>query len=115
VVDAAIYLEASEDELVRRLSARRECPRCKRAYNLISAPSRDGLHCDDHPDVELVRRADDAPETVRKRLDVYREQTEPLIGWYRAHGLLREVPGLGPMDEVYRGLAQALAAVRQAG
>jgi adenylate kinase len=114
-VDAALCLEASEDELVRRLSARRECPRCKRAYNLVSAPPRDGLHCDDHPDVALVQRADDAPETIRRRLEVYRDQTAPLIDWYRARGTLREVPGSGTADEVHRMLAAALVAARHAG
>jgi adenylate kinase len=114
-VDAAICLDASEDELVRRLSARRECPVCKRAYNLVSAPPRDGRHCDDHPGVELVQRADDVAETIRKRLEVYRDSTAPLIGWYRDRGRLREVPGLGSMDEVYRAIARALVAAQTAG
>ncbi len=114
-LDAAVFLDASEDELVRRLTARRECPICKRAYNLVSAPPRDGRHCDDHPTVELVQRADDAEDTIRRRLEVYRESTAPLIGWYRATGRLREVRGLGTMDEVSRGVATALEAVRSAG
>jgi len=114
-VDGALSLDAAEEELVRRLGDRRECPRCKRAYNMDSAAPRDGLHCDDHPAVELVHRADDAPETIRKRLEVYRRQTAPLIGWYRSRGRLLEVVGLGTMDEVYRGVTRALESVRQAG
>ncbi len=114
-VDAAVCLDASEDELVRRLSARRECPVCKRAYNLVSAPPRDGRHCDDHPEVELVQRADDTAETIRRRLEVYRRSTAPLIGWYRERNRLREVPGLGTMDEVYRAIARALVVASTSG
>jgi adenylate kinase len=107
-VDAVLGLGAPQEELVRRLSARRECPVCKRAYNLVSAPPADGRHCDDHPQVDLVQRGDDAEETVRKRLEVYEEQTAPLIDYYRGQGRLREVPGLGSVDEVYDRLIRAL-------
>ena len=107
-VDVVVSLTATEDELVKRLSARRECPVCKRAYNLESAPPRDGRHCDDHPQVELIQRADDGPETVRKRFAVYREQTAPLIDYYRRSGRLLEVRGVGTMNEVNQALRLAL-------
>ena len=107
-LDAVIGMTAPEDELVHRLSARRECPVCKRAYNLVSAPPKDGVHCDDHPTVALVQRADDAEATIRKRLEVYRRETAPLMEYYRGQGRLREVPGLGPVDDVYRALVGAL-------
>ncbi len=107
-LDAAVSLAAPTGELVRRMSARRECPICKRAYNLVSAPPRDGRHCDDHPAAELVRRADDAPDTVLRRLEVYARETAPLLEFYRSRGRLREIPGLGTMDEVYGSLTRAL-------
>ncbi len=107
-LDAVVSLAVSEAGLVRRLTARRECPVCKRAYNLESAPPRDGRHCDDHPGVELVQRADDTEETVRRRLEVYREQTAPLVEYYRSRGRLTEVPGEGKMEEVYGRLVGAL-------
>lgn len=107
-LDAVVGLAAPEDELVRRLGARRECPKCKRAYNLESAPPKDGIHCDDHPQVEVVQRVDDAEATIRKRLDVYRRETAPLMEYYRGQGRLREVPGLGPVEDVYRALSVAL-------
>ena len=107
-LDAAVSLDAPAEELARRMSARRECPICKRAYNLVSAPPRDGRHCDDHPAAELVRRADDAPETVIRRLEVYARETAPLLEHYRALGRLRQVRGLGTMDEVYGGLTRSL-------
>jgi len=107
-LDAVISLAVPEDELVRRLSARRECPVCKRAYNLESHPPKDGVHCDDHPEAVLVQRADDTETTVRRRLEVYRRETAPLLDYYRGQGRLREVRGSGPMDEVYRALTAAL-------
>ena len=114
-LDAVIYLAVPESRLVRRLTARRECPSCQRAYNLESAPPRDGRHCDDHPGVELVQRADDAEETVRRRLEVYREQTAPLVEYYRSRGRLTEAQADGTLDEVYGRLRDALAGDGPAG
>jgi adenylate kinase len=108
-LDVVVCLTGSEAALAGRMAARRECPVCKRAYNLISAPPRDGRHCDDHPASELSQRADDNEQTVRRRLEVYRAQTAPLIEYYRRSSRLREVPGEGTMDEVYGALAKALA------
>ena len=107
-LDAVLSLAASEEELVRRLSARRECPVCKRAYNLESAPPRSDGRCDDHPGTELTQRADDRPETVRARLVVYHGNTEALVGHYRAQGLLHEVPGHGAIEEVYANIMRVL-------
>lgn len=107
-LDAVISLSAPEEELVRRLSSRRECPICKRAYNLVTAPPKDGRHCDDHPTTELVQRADDTEATVRRRLEIYRRETAPLTEYYRGQGRLREVQGLGAMDDVYRELSRVL-------
>src|SRR5262249_6591672 len=66
-LDAALCMTLDVAQLVRRMSGRRECPVCKRAYNLETAPPKDGVHCDDHPTVALRQRPDDAPETVRRR------------------------------------------------
>ena len=107
-LDAAVGLDAPREELVRRLSARREFPVCKRAYNLVSAPPKNGRECDDHPGTALVQREDDSEETVRRRLDVYDQQTAPLLDYYRGQGRLREVPAAGPVNDVYRSLTRAL-------
>lgn len=107
-LDAAVSLAAPEGDLVRRMSARRECPICKRAYNMVTAPPRDGRRCDDHPASELIRRVDDAPETVTRRLEVYARETAPLLEHYRSLGRLREIPGLGTMDEVFDSLTRSL-------
>ncbi len=109
-VDAVLLLAAPEDELVRRLSARRECPVCKRAYNLVSAPPQVADRCDDHPDAVLTHRADDTEATIRKRLEVYAAQTRPLVDFYRTRGRLVEVAGLGAEEAVYDRLRQALGA-----
>ena len=66
------------------------------------------------PLAAVVQRADDQEATIRKRLEVYREQTEPLVGYYREQGRLLEVPGMGPMEEVTRALRQAIGAAQPA-
>lgn len=107
-IDAAVLLTAPDEELVRRLSSRWECPECRRVFNTLTAPSKDGSHCDDHPSTELRQRVDDTEATVRKRLEVYRNQTAPLVGWYREQGKLKEVQGTGPLDDVYGALTRAV-------
>jgi len=108
-LDLAVLLQAPDEELVRRLSSRWECPVCRRVFNSLSAPAKDGRHCDDHPETELRQRADDTEETVRKRLQVYREQTSPLVDYYRKCGRLKEVKGIGALDEVYDALTRAVS------
>ena len=107
-LDAVLGFDAPREELVRRLSARRECPLCKRAYNMVTAPPRDGRHCDDHPETTLIQREDDSEATVRRRLEVYEAQTAPLLDYYRGQGRLREVPAAGTVDEVYQSLQRVL-------
>jgi len=114
-LDGVVSLAVPQAELIRRLSGRRECPVCKRAYHMTDAPPRDGRHCDDHPATELVQRVDDAEETVRTRLAVYAEQTEPLIDYYARTGRLIEVPGVGAMDDVFAALKQVVGCRRRAG
>jgi adenylate kinase len=108
-LDVALLLSAPEAELVRRLAGRLECPVCKRTYNRQDARPRNGRHCDDHPEAVLRPREDDTAETVRKRLEVYRVQTAPLIDYYRRSGRLREIDGVGSFDEVHQALRAALS------
>ena len=88
-LDRVLELVVDEEELVRRLSGRRM---------LV--------------DGKMVQREDDRPETVRRRLQVYREQTAPLSGWYDEHGLLTPIDAIGEIDEV---TARAMAALESAG
>ena len=110
-VDIALALSAPEDELVRRLTARRECPVCKRAYNLVSAPPRVDERCDEHPDAGLIQRADDEEKTIRKRLEVYLAQTRSVVDYYGTRGRLIETVGTGTAEEVYDRLRVALGAI----
>ncbi|MEY4070060.1 MAG: hypothetical protein RL721_674 [Candidatus Eisenbacteria bacterium] len=107
-LDVVVALTAPDEELVRRLSARWECPECRRVYNAISAPSKDGRHCDDHPGTELGQRDDDTVKTVKRRLEVYQNQTAPLVDHYRVRGLLKEVDGIGSLDDVHSALLAAV-------
>ena len=103
-VDVVLYLWVGEEELIRRLRGRRECPVCKRAYNAEGAPSRDGIHCDDHPTAELAARSDDGEEAVRHRFEEYRTKTAPLVDYYTATGRLRAVRGVGTVEEVFAAM-----------
>jgi adenylate kinase len=96
---AVLRFAISDEMAVRRLSNRWTCPACKRTYNMEFRPPVDDRVCD-ADGVELERRADDEELTVRRRLAVYREQTEPLEGFYRARGLLREIDAEELEDEV---------------
>jgi adenylate kinase len=100
-IDVVLSLTVNEDELIRRLQGRRECPVCKRAYNPEGAPARDGLHCDDHPTAELLPRPDDSEEAVRRRFAEFRAKTAPLVDYYSASGRLRAVAGDGTVDGVF--------------
>ena len=107
-LDVVVSLVAPEDELVRRLTGRLECPVCQRTYGREQAMPKDGVHCDDHPQVALRTRADDTEATVRRRLEVYRDQTAPLAAFYRRDGRLQEVPGTGAVDDVYGAVRRAV-------
>ncbi len=108
-VDRVVVLQADDDVLVKRLSGRRSCPECGSVYNVhFSPPAKAGV-CDKCGH-ELVHRADDTPETVQNRLDVYQELTQPLIAYYEASDtLVRHVDGDRPVDEVQDAMKQALA------
>jgi adenylate kinase len=110
-IETVLYLQVSEDELVRRLLGRRECPVCMRAYNLEGMAPKDGRHCDDHPTVELRVRADDSEAAIRQRFEEYRAKTAPLVEYYEATGRLRRVPGTGPADAVFEALRREAGGV----
>ena len=107
-VGAVALLDAPETVLFKRISGRRSSPG-GRVYNVyFDPPRREGV-CDDTGE-PLVHRADDRPETVRTRLDVYRESTAPLIGHYEARGLLVRVDAEGDIGEVHARLRAAVGA-----
>jgi len=105
---SAVLLVAVRDEaLIGRLTARWICPACGAVYNLLTNPPRVAGKCDKDGSA-LGQRDDDKPETVRRRLDVYRKQTAPLIDYYRAAGLLREVNGEQSIEKVQAEIIKAV-------
>ncbi|WP_435127834.1 adenylate kinase [Halobaculum sp. D14] len=99
-LDYVIFLDVPEDELVDRLTGRRVCPECGANYHVeFDQPEEEGV-CDECG-ADLVQRDDDTEETVRERLRVYRENTEPVVEHYRDEGALVEVSGEGTPDDVF--------------
>jgi len=105
---AAALFDASDDEVVRRLSGRRSCTRCGRAYHVeFGPPARQG-RCDLDGEA-LVRRDDDEPETITNRLAVYRRDTRPVADYYRELGMLVSVDAAREPVEVQASLRESLA------
>lgn len=107
-IDTVIMFDIAEDELVRRLGGRTTCDLCQRPFFGREPGERCAI--DGHaPQGTLVRRKDDEPDAVRKRLAVYREQTSPVIDWYKTHGAkLVHIDALGSVDAVEARVKQAL-------
>ena len=89
-IDAAVSLEVSDETIMKRMDGRRVCEACGASYHVVNAPSKQEGVCDVCGG-KLVQRADDAPETVQKRLEVYHTETEPLKDFYAQRGLLKPV------------------------
>ncbi len=106
-LDVVLKITVDDDEVVRRLSGRRICRSCGRTFHVeFDPPGTEGV-CDACGG-ELYQRDDDKPETVRRRLQVYREQTKPLVEYYENRGLLRMVAGTGEVAEVTKRAIEAL-------
>ncbi|MBB6121026.1 adenylate kinase [Nocardiopsis algeriensis] len=110
-LDVVLELRVDEEEVVKRLSGRRSCPECGRVYHVdYDAPKTEGV-CDEDG-TRLYQREDDREETVRHRLDVYREQTAPLVEFYEREGLLATISATGPVAEVTARAEAAIAGKR---
>lgn len=99
-MDYAINVEVPDENIVKRMSGRRACVACGATYHIEHIPPKTEGICDTCGK-ELVLRDDDKPETVLKRLNVYHEQTQPLIDYYTGKGTLKEVDGTKDMSEVF--------------
>jgi adenylate kinase len=104
-----ILIDVPHELLEKRMTGRRNCPVCNEIYNIYFKPPRNDNVCDLHPEVQLVQRADDNPDTVRKRLATFDEQTRPLIDYYRAAGVLQTVDGTREPEEIYRDIEQIVS------
>ena len=98
-LDHVVHVTLGDEAIVARLSKRRSCPGCGAVYHLESKPPKRKGVCD-ICGARLVQRDDDRPEVIRNRLRVYREKTRPLLERYEAAGIVREVPGDTPLDEL---------------
>ena len=107
-LDHVILMEVDEAALVERIAGRFTCPKCGASYHdRFNRPAVDGV-CDVCGSTELVHRADDRPEAVATRLEAYRNQTAPILPYYRDRGVLRRVDGMAEIDEVTRQIEAVL-------
>lgn len=106
-MDYAVNVEVPDTNIVNRMSGRRACLTCGATYHIVHIPTKvDGV-CDVCGG-NLVLRDDDKPETVLKRLNVYHEQTQPLIEYYTNHGILVEVDGTQDMEDVFAAIVKVI-------
>jgi adenylate kinase len=105
--DRIIYLKVDTEELVERLSDRWLCPTCGRTYSRRANPPAEGNRCpiDGTP---LIQREDDKPEAARRRIEVYLRETLPVLDYYRPTGLVVEVDGMGPIEEIHQRIQAVL-------
>ncbi len=108
---AALLIEVPDDEVVRRLSGRRVSATTGRVYHIEFDPPKHEGRCDVDGS-RLVQREDDKPETIRRRLQVYRENTLPLVDYYEDRGLLRRFDGSRPPTEVHDHIRATIATLR---
>jgi adenylate kinase len=108
---AALLIEAPDEEVVRRLSGRRICKKNGHVYHLEFDPPKNEGVCDQDGS-NLIQRDDDKEETVKKRLEVYHDQTESLIDFYEERGLLRRFDGTRQPDEVHNHIRATLATLK---
>ena len=106
-IDYAINVEVPDENIVNRMGGRRACLKCGATYHVVYAPTKVENVCDTCQG-ELVLRDDDKPETVQKRLQVYHEQTQPLIEYYTEKNVLVEVDGTKDIDDVFSSIVKIL-------
>lgn len=106
----AIEVDVPRQELMRRLTGRRNCPECGEIYNIYSKPPKTDGVCDDHPQAQLVHRADDNEESVNTRLETYEVNTQPLLAYYAESQRLVTVDGTGAMEEIFNEIDSLIQA-----
>ena len=106
-MEYAIDVDVPDDNIVGRMGGRRACLNCGATYHIVFNPTKVEGKCDVCGS-DTVLRDDDKPETVQKRLNVYHDQTQPLIEYYGAQGILKSVDGTQPMDKVFADIVEIL-------
>ena len=108
-VDMAVLVDLVDDEVVKRLTARRQCRNCGKIYNLTFKPPKVEGVCDDCGG-ELYQRKDDTEAVIRDRLSTYHQQTEPVLGYYSTQGKLKRIDGALGRDKVYQEIVRLIGA-----
>ena len=106
-IDYAINVDVPDENIVKRMSGRRACVNCGATYHIVHVPPKKEGICDKCGN-ELILRDDDKEETVKNRLNVYHEQTQPLIDFYTAKGVLKSVDGTVDMMDVFASITSIL-------
>ena len=106
-MDYAINVDVPDENIISRMGGRRACVGCGATYHVAYNPPKTENICDSCGE-KLILRDDDKPETVKKRLDVYHEQTQPLIDYYKKAGILRDVDGTVDMEDVFKAIVGIL-------
>ncbi len=106
-IDCAINVDVPDENIITRMSGRRACVGCGATYHIVYNPTKVEGICDTCGQ-NLILREDDKPETVKKRLDVYHEQTQPLIDHYNAKGVLLTVDGTQDINDVFAAITKVL-------
>ncbi len=107
-LDFAVNVEVPDEAIVNRMSGRRACLQCGGTYHILYNPPKVEGKCDACGG-DLILRADDSPETVQHRLEVYHNQTQPLIDYYKEEGIFKEVDGTQDMEKVFEDIVKILA------
>jgi adenylate kinase len=113
-LDCVIEMRVDDAALIDRVAGRFACARCGAGYHERTQPTRVPSVCDVCGSAEFTRRADDNAETMRSRLTAYHAQTEPILPYYRARGLLKTVNGMAPIDEVAAAIQRLLGPAKKA-
>ncbi len=113
-IDLVIYLKLSRTTSIKRLSARRICPRCNLEYNLVTKPPRKEGLCD-RCQGKLIQRKDDFPQLIKGRLDIYYRLTQPLIDSVRKEGILEEVDGERSIEVIHQDIKDRIKKYQAAG
>ncbi len=109
-IDYVLHVDVEKDELIERLTGRRICPECGTAYHVIFNPPKVEGVCD-KDDAKLIQREDDQPSTVRNRLEVNLEQTQPMLDFYSNKGDLVTINGSQEIDEVFSDIDEKLKTI----
>jgi len=108
-MDYAVDVDVPDENIINRMSGRRACLNCGATYHIVSIPTKVEGVCD-RCGSPVVLRDDDQPETVKKRLEVYHAQTQPLIDYYKKQNILKSVDGTQPMEKVFDAIVEILGA-----